>query len=56
MDRSDRDYTALMLLAVGLGLGFVLNALDVPAALAIAVVVAFAIAAVVAFMRRRRTR
>lgn len=55
MNRSDRSYTALMLLAVGLALGFLLNALDVPAVLAIGVAIAFAIAAVVAFLRRRRT-
>jgi O-antigen/teichoic acid export membrane protein len=53
---SDRNYTALMLLAIGLGLAFLLNALDVPPVLAIGVAVAFAIGAVFAFMRRRRRR
>ena len=56
MNRSERSYTALMLIAVGLVVGIVLNAFDVPAALTIGVVLAFVVAALIAFLRRRSAR
>lgn len=56
VNRSERNYTALMLIAVGLVVGIILNALDVPAALTVGVVLAFAAAALIAFLRRRTAR
>jgi hypothetical protein len=52
--RSDRSYTALMLIGVGLAVGFILYALDAPSVLVIAVVLAFLVGAGIAFRRVRR--
>jgi NADH:ubiquinone oxidoreductase subunit 6 (subunit J) len=52
--RSDRSYTALMLIGFGLAVGFILDALDAPSVLVIAVVLAFLVGAGIAFRRVRR--
>jgi uncharacterized membrane protein len=56
VNRIDRSYTALLVIGIGLAVGFALYALDVPWVLVIAVVLAFAFGSMLALTRvRRRT-
>lgn len=55
MTLSDRKYTALMLLAVGVIVAVILRALEMSTTLVVGVVVAFAVAAAMAFAARRHS-